>query len=100
MAEYKLSYTAQQIDEKLGEINNVVKYTQQTLTDEQKAQARENISAVSIEEVEELLGNTLKNLPNPVDDGDAVSKLYLEERLAAIEAKIAESIVNAEEVMF
>jgi hypothetical protein len=28
--------------------------------------------------------NTLKNLPDPVDDGDAVSKSYLEERLAAL----------------
>lgn len=25
--------------------------------------------------------NTLKNLPNPVDDGDAVNKYYLEEEL-------------------
>jgi hypothetical protein len=33
--------------------------------------------------------NTLKNLPNPVDDGDAISKAYLEERLAALEALIA-----------
>ena len=33
--------------------------------------------------------NTLKNLPAPVDDGDAVSKSYLEERLAALEALIA-----------
>jgi hypothetical protein len=32
--------------------------------------------------------NTLKNLPTPVDDGDAVSKAYLEERLAALEALI------------
>jgi hypothetical protein len=32
--------------------------------------------------------NTLKNLPSPVDDGDAVSKSYLEERLAELEAII------------
>jgi len=32
--------------------------------------------------------NTLKNLPNPVDDGDAVSKSYLEERLAELMALI------------
>lgn len=33
--------------------------------------------------------NTLKNLPAPVDDGDAVSKAYLEERLAALEQLLA-----------
>jgi hypothetical protein len=32
--------------------------------------------------------NTLKNLPTPVDDGDAVSKSYLEERLSKLEALI------------
>jgi hypothetical protein len=32
--------------------------------------------------------NTLKNLPSPVDAGDAVSKAYLEERLAALEARV------------
>lgn len=47
--EYKLSYTANKIDEKLGEIDtlnaNAVKVTPQTFTEEQKAQARENIGA-------------------------------------------------------
>lgn len=33
--------------------------------------------------------NTLKNLPAPVDDGDAVSKSYLEAKLAELEAKLA-----------
>lgn len=32
--------------------------------------------------------NTLKNLPAPVEDGDAVSKAYLEQRLAELEALI------------
>ena len=32
--------------------------------------------------------NTLKNLPAPTDDGDAVSKAYLERRLAELEALI------------
>jgi hypothetical protein len=32
--------------------------------------------------------NTLKNLPNPVDDGDAVSKSYLEAKLAELMALI------------
>lgn len=56
MSEYKLSYTAEDINNRLGEIDNVVKYTPQDLTDGQKAQARTNIGAVSMEEVEELLG--------------------------------------------
>lgn len=56
MAEYKLSYTASDIDARLGEIDNVIKHTQQDLTEEQQAQARDNIGAVSLEEVEELLG--------------------------------------------
>jgi hypothetical protein len=56
MAEYKLSYTASDIDARLGEIDNVVKHTQQDLTEWQQAQARTNIGAVSLEEVEELLG--------------------------------------------
>jgi hypothetical protein len=33
--------------------------------------------------------NTLKNLPDPVDAGDAVSKSYLEAKLAELEALIA-----------
>lgn len=32
--------------------------------------------------------NTLKNLPDPIDDGDAVSKAYLEESLQDIEAAL------------
>ena len=32
--------------------------------------------------------NTLRNLPAPVEDGDAVSKAYLEQRLAELEALI------------
>ena len=47
---YKLSYTAKEIDDKLGEIDNVVKITAQTLTDEQKAQARANIGAAAVGE--------------------------------------------------
>lgn len=42
-SEYILSYTGKEIEEKLGRIDNIVLYTEQTLTEEQKAQARENI---------------------------------------------------------
>lgn len=48
--EFKLSYTAKEINDKLGEIDNLantVKITAQALTDEQKAQVRENIGATS-----------------------------------------------------
>lgn len=37
----------------------------------------------------DMHSNTLKNLSTPVDDGDAVSKSYLEEKLAEMEAKLA-----------
>lgn len=54
--EFKLSYTGSQINEKLNKIDNLVSTTEQSLTDDQKTQARQNIGAVSMEEVEELLG--------------------------------------------
>jgi lysophospholipase L1-like esterase len=44
--EYKLSYTAQEIDEKLGKIDTAVLFEAQNLTEEQKAQVRENIGIV------------------------------------------------------
>jgi exopolysaccharide biosynthesis protein len=47
MAEYKLSYTASAIDTKLGKIDNAVFFSEQTLTEEQQAQARANIGAAS-----------------------------------------------------
>lgn len=43
--EYKLSYTASEIDKRLGTVANVVLYTAQNLTEEQKAQVRKNIGA-------------------------------------------------------
>lgn len=61
--EYRLSYSASEVEQKLNEIDSIksdlietVKCTKQSLTEEQKAQARENIGAVSIEEVEDMLG--------------------------------------------
>lgn len=47
MAEYTLSFTAQEIDDKL---KHTVLYTEQNLTEEQKAQARANIGAISKDE--------------------------------------------------
>ena len=52
--EYRLSYTAEEIDEKLGKVDNAVLYTPQTLTEEQKAQARANIGAGKSEDIVEL----------------------------------------------
>ena len=62
MIEYKLSYTGQEINQKLGKIDKAVLYTEQHLTDEYKDQARKNIDAVSIEDVEALLngGNNIE----------------------------------------
>ena len=73
--EYKLSYTASQIDERLGKINELesdiaqlvaqlslttfVSYDAQTLTEAQQAQARANIGAadaITVKQLEELIG--------------------------------------------
>jgi hypothetical protein len=48
--EYKLSYTASDIDAKLGKIDTAILFEPQTLTDEQKAQARANIGAAAVGE--------------------------------------------------
>lgn len=45
--EYKLSYTASEIDERLGVIDNTILCTPQSLTDKQQAQTRENIGAAN-----------------------------------------------------
>ena len=64
--EYKLSFSAEEIDNRLNLAGNAILYTEQNLTEEQKAQARANIGAISkdeenivIEEVEYTYdGNT------------------------------------------
>lgn len=43
--------TKEYVDEKMGEIENSILYTEQNLTEEQQTQARQNIGAVSEEEV-------------------------------------------------
>lgn len=45
--EYELSFPAKEIDERLTKAGSAVLYTQQTITEAQKAQARRNISAIS-----------------------------------------------------
>ena len=44
-AEYRLSYTAEQIEERLENAGNAILHTEQTLTSEQQEQARANIGA-------------------------------------------------------
>lgn len=52
--EYKLSYTASEIDDRLGMAGNAVLFTEQELTEEQKAQVRANIGAISQEEKDSI----------------------------------------------
>lgn len=60
--EYKLAYPATEIDKRLGTVANVVLYTAQNLTDEQKAQVRKNIGALPDTTVIPTVPSTL---PNP-----------------------------------
>lgn len=53
--EYRLPYSASEISEKLGKVDNTILITPQTLDDSQKTQARENIDAISLQDVEEYL---------------------------------------------
>lgn len=53
---YELPWTGTEVEERLRTIDDTILNTPQTLTEEQQAQARTNIGAVSLEEVEELLG--------------------------------------------
>lgn len=46
MAEYKLSYTAKEIDKKLGKVDSAILFESQTLTNAQKEQVKENIGAL------------------------------------------------------
>lgn len=48
--EFELSYTASEVDNRLGMAGNAILYTEQELTEEQKKQARANIGAISKDE--------------------------------------------------
>lgn len=50
MADYKLSYTGEQVDDALGKAIKAVSTDPQTLSAEQKAQARQNIGAAKIDD--------------------------------------------------
>lgn len=45
---FQLEYTGAQVNEKLGKVEKAVLYTEQALTDEQKAQARVNIGVAAV----------------------------------------------------
>jgi hypothetical protein len=59
--EYKLPYTGQEISNKLGKVDEAVRYTSQTLTDAQKSQVRENIGAMGEEAIENLVVTAIAN---------------------------------------
>jgi lysophospholipase L1-like esterase len=67
--EHELSYTAEEIDERLGLAGSSVLFTEQTLTEEQKAQVRANIG-VMLEEDED--GTVTKEVEFTYD-GDQTS---------------------------
>lgn len=61
--EYKLSYTAEEIDERLGMAGVAVAYTEQDLTEEEQAQARANIGVTGYYSTErEEIGVDHKNI--------------------------------------
>lgn len=70
--EYKLSYTASEIDEKLRMAGNAILYTEQILTEEQKKQARLNIGVVFEEDDE----NSSTTDINYTYDGDNESDTH------------------------
>ena len=59
MSEFSLSYTAEDINERLGMAGNAVLYIAQNLTEDQKIQARANIGAGSIEDSQPKFVNNI-----------------------------------------
>ena len=101
--EYKLSYTAEEIDEKLSEIDNAVLYIGQELTDTQKEQARENIGAASVEQIASAIPTALKN-PQPLTvngqsyDGSEAVQLMLEPLIVTNEITGSDTNYNLSEM--
>ena len=87
MADYKLSHTGEEIDELLTKAKSAVLYTPQKLTEEQKAQARENIGVVLNDNTNELPAVT------PDDAGKFL-------RVSSSGVWSAEAIHNAKGVSF
>jgi len=61
MANYTLDLTGQQVNNALNEVHNntVLKKTAQTFTDSEKSQARTNIGAASVADLNALANNTV-----------------------------------------
>lgn len=78
--EYKLSYTGQEINNKLSKVDEAVRYTSQTLTAAQKAQVRENIGAMGEEAIENLVVTAIVNageLTNVSETFETIYEAYL-----------------------
>lgn len=69
--EYKLSYTASEINSKLGKIDSALLYAPQTLTAEQQEQARANLGIVGEEQYEFV--DSVEDIPANAD----TSKKYV-----------------------
>lgn len=73
--EYELSFTAEEVDERLRKAGEAVLSTEQTITPEQQAQATKNIGAVPVNKTFDVAktvttGKNLLNLNAPMPDPD------------------------------
>lgn len=82
MAEVTLNFTAEQIDLRLENAGNAIVHTEQTLTEEQKAQARANIGVVTLPVVE--LTTTLATGVTLTDEENAALTAAFESGLAVV----------------
>ena len=104
--EYKLSYTGKEIDERLGNAGNAVTHTAQTLTDEQKAQARANIGAAAVGEVGGTAEGTsdwneLANRPFYDNEDGTVAKQLDNKYLQVLETVVIQTdIIPEQELTF
>lgn len=74
--EYKLPYTGQEISNKLGKVDEAVRYTSQTLTDAQKSQVRENIGAMGEEAIKNLVVTAIVNAGELINISDTFETIY------------------------
>lgn len=74
--EYRLPYTGSEISNKLGKVDEAVRYTSQTLTDAQKAQARKNIGAMGEEAIENLVVTAIVNAGELINISDTFETIY------------------------
>lgn len=104
--EYQLSYTANEIDERLGKIDKAVLHTNQLLTDEQKAQARQNIGAASeaqVDAVETSAEHSAKLATNAVSYKNSQSlteeeKIQARQNIGAADAETISPLTEAQTI--